>query len=393
MNILQTIFIEHYEEMIYLQHPRDSVIENVEKMIHCGDASYGGAMYICPDCGEFKFNVFRCHSRFCPTCGNMYAIDRTTAMSFKVIDVQHRHCVFTIDDSLRPFFLKDRSLLNCLFSSVNSVVSRMFHKENKSELFTPGFICVLHTFGRDLKWNPHIHCLITEGGVGNSLLWRHVKHFNYRYLRDAFQTALLNELHKKIGPSFKRTKAAIYRNHKNGFYVRAMPNKCNPSQVIKYIGRYLGRPVIATSRIDSYDGDFVTFHYNRHEDEKLMTETIPVLDFMARLTQHIPEKHFKMIRYYGIYARHRKSDKYLRKAISKEKHAFLLSYNQWRNAILHYFGYDPLKCPNCGKTMLFLELYFKHKPVSLQELYEKAMRKHRCRSPALHSVLPQLRCS
>ena len=386
MNILQKIFIYHYEEMIYLQHPRDSVIENVEKMIHCGDPSFGGAMYICPDCGEFKFNVFRCHSRFCPTCGNMYAIDRTTAMSFKVIDVQHRHCVFTIDDSLRPFFLKDRSLLNCLFSSVNSVVSRMFYKENKSESFTPGFICVLHTFGRDLKWNPHIHCLITEGGVGNSLLWRH-------FLRDAFQTALLNELHKKIGPSFKRTKAAIYRNHKNGFYVRAMPNKCNPSQVIKYIGRYLGRPVIATSRIDSYDGDFVTFHYNRHEDEKLITETIPVLDFMARLTQHIPEKHFKMIRYYGIYARHRKSDKYLRKAISKEKHAFLLSYNQWRNAILHYFGYDPLKCPNCGTSMIFLELYFNHKPVSLQELYEKAMRKHRCRSPALHSTLPQLRYS
>lgn len=51
------------------------------------------------------------------------------------------------------------------------------------------------------------------------------------------------------------------------FYVRALPNKCNPSHVIKYIGRYLGRPVIATSRIDSYDGEFVTFHYHRHEDE------------------------------------------------------------------------------------------------------------------------------
>ena len=51
--------------------------------------------------------------------------------------------------------------------------------------------------------------------------------------------------------------------------------------MIKYIGRYLGKPVIATSRIDSYDGEFVTFHYNRHEDEKLVTETLPVLDFMV----------------------------------------------------------------------------------------------------------------
>ena len=203
MNILQKIFTDHFEEMIYLQHPRDSVIENVEKMINCGNPAFGGAMYTCPCCGIFKFVPFRCHSRFCPTCGNMYSIDRTTSMSFKLLDVQHRHCVFTIARELRPFFLQDRSLLNCLFSSVHSVIIRMFHKENQSELFTPGFICVLHTFGRDLKWNPHIHCLISEGGIGKSLRWRHKKHFNYKLLRDSFQTALLNELHKRLGDSFK----------------------------------------------------------------------------------------------------------------------------------------------------------------------------------------------
>ena len=166
-------------------------------------------------------------------------------------------------------------------------------------------------------------------------------------------------------------------DHKNGFYVRAMPNKCNPSQVIKYIGRCLGRPVIATSRIDSYDGESVTFHYNRHEDEKLVTETIPVLDFMARLTQHIPEKHFKMIRYYGIYARHRKSDRYLHRAISKEKHKIFLSFNRWRDSILLSFGYDPLKCPSCVRPCCFLNYISTLEPVPLHELYEGTMRKHR----------------
>ena len=81
MNILQKIFADHYEEMIYLQHPRASIIENVDKMINCGDPSFGGAMYICPTCDNFKYVPFRCHSRFCPTCGNMYSIDRVTFMT------------------------------------------------------------------------------------------------------------------------------------------------------------------------------------------------------------------------------------------------------------------------------------------------------------------------
>lgn len=383
MNILQEIFKNHYEEMLYLLHPRQSVIENVEKMLNCGDPTYGGAMFGCTKCGNLKYVPFRCHSRFCPTCGNKYSIDRTTSMSFKIVNVQHRHCVFTIAEELRSFFLKDRNLLNCLFTAVNSVVHRMFYKDNKTESFTPGFICVLHTFGRDLKWNPHIHCLISEGGLGNSGTWRKKTHFNYTLLRYSFQTALLNELQKHLGDAFKTVKGSIYRNNKNGFYVYAKPNKCNPKSVINYIGRYLGRPVIATSRIDHYDGENVTFHYNRHEDEKLVTEKIPVLEFIERLIQHIPEKHFKMIRYYGLYARHRESDKKLHLAISEEKRNYYLSLNKWRKSILISFGYDPLKCSVCGTNMSFLELHHNRTRIPLDEMYRKVMANAKgCRSPA-----------
>ena len=87
-------------------------MENIDKMIHCGDPSYGGAMYFCPHCEHLKFVPFRCHSRFCPTCGNKYSMERTTSMSFKLVNVTHRHCVFTIDQNLRHFFLEDRSLLD-----------------------------------------------------------------------------------------------------------------------------------------------------------------------------------------------------------------------------------------------------------------------------------------
>ena len=371
MNILQSIFTDYYEHIIYQLHTRPAVIENVTKMIHCGDPAYGGAMYGCPHCGELKFVPFRCKSRFCPSCGNKYNQMRSFHMSCKLVSCVHRHCVFTIPKELRSYFLKDRSLLNCLFQAVRDVVLRMFAKMNKSENFTPGFICVLHTFGRDLKWNPHIHALISEGATGNITPWRIVKHFDYTFLRNAFRKVLLNLLTEKLGPSFKKVKNEMYTKHADGFYVRAKPNSCTPDITLKYISRYLGRPVIATSRIDKYDGNNVTFHYTRHEDNKTIEECIPAMDFIKRLIIHIPEKNFKMLRYYGIYAKHHKNEKHLRKCISLEKRVFLRSLLDWRNSILLSFGYDPLHCPKCKTSMLVLEIYYKK--TALFEQYRKAM--------------------
>lgn len=135
MNILQQIFSDHYEEIKYTLKLRPATLENIEKMIHCGDPSFGGAMYGCSSCGALKFVPFRCKSRFCPSCGTLYSIHRTTSMSLKLIQCIHRHCVFTIPEELRIFFRRDRFLLNCLFYSVRDVILRMFRKLNKSERF------------------------------------------------------------------------------------------------------------------------------------------------------------------------------------------------------------------------------------------------------------------
>lgn len=380
MNILQNIFNDHYEEMVYILHPRQVVIDNVTKMINCGDPAFGGAMYSCPKCSNLKFVPFRCKSKFCPTCGIKYCQDRANSMAFQLIQCSHRHCVFTIDEDLRHFFLEDRSLLDCLFHAVRSVVLRMFFKLNMSRNFVPGFICVLHTFGRPLEWNPHIHCLVTEGGFSDDGFWRIVKHFDYTLLRMSFQTALLNEMEKQIGPSFKKIKAAIYKKDSNGFYVYAKPNLCDTKTVTKYISRYLGRPVIALNRIDSYDGKNVTFHYHRHEDNAFVKKCIPALDFISLLIQHIPEHHYKMIRYYGLYARHRNNDKKLRRAIPKNRQPIIRSFTKWRNNIALSFGYDPLCCPNCKIGMTLTDLYFNHKRIPLEEMYERTLAKFKCRS-------------
>ena len=138
MNILQQIFSDHYKEIKCTLNLRPATLENIEKMIHCGDPSFGGAMYGCSSSSALKFVPFRCKSRFCPSCGTLYSIHRTTSMSLNLIQCVHRHCVFTIPEELRIFFRRDRSLLNCLFYSVRDVILRMFRKFIKSERFTPG---------------------------------------------------------------------------------------------------------------------------------------------------------------------------------------------------------------------------------------------------------------
>ena len=159
--------------------------------------------------------------------------------------------------------------------------------------------------------------------------------------------------------------------------IEKMVNCGDPS----YSGAMYGCPHCGNlTRIDSYDGQNVTFHYNRHEDDAYVQKTLPVLDFIQLLIQHIPEKHFKMTRYYGLYARRRELDKTIRKAISPCKHKILLDWNKWRNLIFLSFGYDPLECPKCTHKMVFMELYQKHKRVPLEELYEKVMAPYRCQS-------------
>ena len=78
-NVLQDIFSDYYEQILYEIHPRHSVMENIDRMVSCGDPSHGGAMYGCPCCGNLKFVSFRCKSRFCPSCGNRYNQSTTLA--------------------------------------------------------------------------------------------------------------------------------------------------------------------------------------------------------------------------------------------------------------------------------------------------------------------------
>lgn len=364
---IKEIFQENWDHFVCAMYGdgkpiRPVVKKEINKIIDCQNPKKGHALYYCPKCLRTKQVPFTCKSRFCNSCGAKYSADRSFSMSAKLLDCEHRHVVFTIAEELRYYFAHDRCLLHLLFEAVENTISFHFSKRNKAENFTPGFICVLHTFGRDLKWNPHIHVILSTKALGNSGTWKHFAHINYASLRKSWQYSLLKLMTQKIKTTaFKLLVDKLYNNHKNGFYVNAPPIKHFSTGLISYITRYTGRPVLAQSRIKDYDGQSVTFTYTPHDSNEVVSETISVFDFIKRLIIHIPDKNFKMIRYYGFYSiRHKKHNNYLLRMKKVDISAISLmkrASKSWRYRIFGSFFYDPLKCI-CGSFFELIDIFY-----------------------------------
>lgn len=344
---LQKIFEDKWDDFVKVHPVRPVADLEVRKVIDCGKISKGFYLFECEKCGRFKIVPFRCKSRVCNCCGYQYQKFRAEAVKSKLINCNHRHIVFTIAEELRIYFRRDRALLNLLFQSSSDTVSKWLSGRNKSQGLTCGMISTLHTFGRDLKWNPHIHMLVSLCAAGNGIPFKTFNFIPFEMLRKRFMTTLLFGLKKALGsPDFNALVNELYKSKNNGFYVYAYAKLTNNEDVVNYMVRYIGRPVIAQKRILKYEDNLVTFCYNRHEDDKYIEETVPVFDFIKRVIIHIPDRYFNMIRYYGLYARpndllpmKKKLPNHLRRQL-----------NLWHMRIMLSFHYHPLKCA-CGQLM------------------------------------------
>lgn len=356
---IKQIFQDHWYAFLALKpNIRPVVYHEVSKIIDCGNPLNGYSLYRCPDCLKTLIVPFRCKSRFCSSCGRTYQLDRAQHISRKLFKhCQHRHIVFTLPDSLWPIFRKHRHLLHILFHSASRAILDYFKQRNMREEFLPGIVAVLHTFGRDLKWNPHIHILLTEGAYGRHSLWEPFHYISYDALRKRWQTIVLLSLSKALDdPEFKIHKSELFRKHSKGFYVNAPPaSSRDPKQIINYIIRYIGRPPFAQSHIIDYDGQFVTFWYQPHGQNQQIQVRVPAIEFIARLIIHIPDRYFHMLRYYGLYAKPL-TEKQRRHFQQPGVQKLYRQLKRWHIRIALTFGYDPRRC-SCGALMVFEQVF------------------------------------
>ena len=255
--------------------------------------------------------------------------------------------------------------MNILFKAVSIVLDSIVHvkfRKNKNgilkpytinKLFKLGFYSFLHTFGRDMKWNPHIHVLIAEKIFNEKTgASKNLNYFDYNALSRRFQKVLF-DLMKDVIP-YKIIKQ-MYNNHQKGLYVYA-EKKNFPSlkDGIEYVSRYCGRPCISENRIISYDGNNVTFWYNAHEDESYHEVTVTAQEFINLILRHILPFQFKSIRSYGFYRKKLPFHDKINMLIKQQARKFRKELLRHELSILKSFNLSPYDCPRCSTRMNFM---------------------------------------
>ena len=374
--IIKRILKDHFDgywKMYANSYPeeyRDDIKDAVTKAIRCGTSDLGYAKYECVGCPQDtnpKFVYFTCKSRFCHKCGKKYTDDWSEKQQEMIFNVPHRHMVFTIPKELRTIFFSDRKKLNELSKQVAGVFNFYFQKRSKKRDLQVGVITVIHTFGRDMKFNPHVHALVTEGALDNKKEWVSTEFIPYEYLRKSWQKVLMDSL-KKWFPNNQGVLTLIselYQRYPHGFYVNAEKKMKNAKGAAKYIGRYLARPAIAEYRITNYDGRIVEFWYEDHQTGKKITVKSSVYQFLIKLLQHIPPKHFRMVGRFGLYSRrsYSKANQVLSLySFMRTKQLSLLLEKKkkkktYRQRMIEAFDNDPFICKACNCEMELTEIY------------------------------------
>jgi hypothetical protein len=312
-------------------------------MLHCRDPEYGFLTYKCPECGETKTIPLACKSRICTRCGKTYTDQWADQLVSSLYAVPHRHMVFTIAEELREVIDADHGLFKAMMDAVSQTLKQLVVPRRGA---VPGVICVLHFFGKDLKLNPHVHVLVTEGGLNCKGEWVPVTFFEYGALRRTWQYHLLKAVKRRL-PNSPETSVFIdrlFKDHKEGFYVFAKRRVTSPRGIARYVARYVRHPAIAESRISEFNQllNTVTFWYNDPDCGGRKSVTFGGLEFIGRLVRLIPDRNLKLIRYYGLYSRRTKGKlQKMLTPLSREKRSVVRKK-------------EVIKCSICGGVMDFV---------------------------------------
>jgi hypothetical protein len=294
-----------------------------------------------------------------------------------LLPIDYFHLVFTLPEDVRPLALRNqKAIYNLLFKAVADTIKELT-EDSKHLGAEVGFITILHTWSQTLIDHPHIHCIVTGGGLSaDGKRWIPCKREFFlpvkvlsRLFRGKF-LAHLKEAYVKGKIDLSGKMAPLKDRHAfNGLLkdlygqewgVYCKPTFPNAEKVMEYLGRYTHRVAISNERLVKLEDGRITFRYrNRNDNDTIKLMSLDASEFIRRFLLHILPDGFMKIRYYGILSnRSRKAKLALSKKLLGVKCQDGNKENgneSWRDLLVRLTGVDPRICPYCGKGKMVLK--------------------------------------
>lgn len=364
---IQDIFQTYGTEYLKEHRPPPHVWKAVRAIRRCRTSELGGHMDICEDCGYTKISYNSCRNRHCPKCQALSKERWIMARKEELLPVPYFHVVFTLPSELDGIVMQNQALLyNLLFRASQETIRKLAGADKYlgAEI---GLTSILHTWGQNLSFHPHVHMIVPGGGLTTDGKWKNSRKKFFipvKVMGKLFRGKLLFYLEQiqaklelcgsiaylKDTQQFHALTASLYQKE---WYVYCKRPFKTTNSVLEYLGRYTHRVAISNHRIISCEEGQVTFTYKDYKDkskEKVMV--LSAEEFMRRFLLHILPPQFTKIRNYGILASAVKKKKLqlcrrlLKTALTapKEKLSTL-------ELIKELTGVDITICPVCGSVL------------------------------------------
>ena len=317
----------------------------------CRTAALGGHIDLClnSDCNQIHISYNSCRNRHCPKCQGHKRQQWILARESQLINTSYYHMVFTLPSQLhRLTFANQKIVYSLLFKTAWSVV-RDFAANPKFIGGKTGMISMLHTWGQNLSFHPHLHCIVPGGGINPNKKWKAAKGkdkylFPVKAISKVFRARFIEQIRLHCNPQ-----PEIYKRlFKKNWVVYCKRPFFGPKQVIEYVGRYTHKVAISNHRlIDTSDGKVTFMAKDYRHGGKKQPVSLRDAEFIRRFCFHILPKGFTRIRHYGI--------------LSSSLKSSILPILQEQLGLINICIKEASKhriCPSCQKGELITIRYF-----------------------------------
>jgi hypothetical protein len=271
----------------------------IEAIIGCRTEACGLVLYQCEKCGQSHLIYRSCGNRHCPTC-QYHKIQQWLDKRMKQqLPGHHFMLTFTVPEQLRRFIRKNqRVAYSALFKTSSEAIKKLAPDEKYIGGDLPGFLGVLHTWGRTLEYHPHIHYIVPGGALSTTDgLW-HPSRIDFylpvRALSKIFK-AKFKEAMKDVG-LFDQIPSEVWQLDWN---VNSQAVGSSEAS-LKYLAPYVFKVAISNSRILKVENNTVFFRYTKPHSRRVQTMALNAMEFIRRFLQHVLPTGFMKIRYYGF---------------------------------------------------------------------------------------------